>query len=201
VRERGAVNRLLSWFAKGLLAVVPITLTLAALAWLVIGAEGLLAPLIRWLVGPEHYVPGLGLFLVALGLLGAGMLVERVVGTWVLDLLERWVDRVPLVKSFYGAVRDVLHFVVPGRQEEETRRVVAWALRDDAWLIGFVTGDAIVDPVGDAERRVSVYFPLSYQIGGYTLVLRERDLVDVDVPVEDAMRGVLTASAIAPEKR
>lgn len=195
------MNRLLSWFAKGLIAVVPITLTVAALVWLVMGAEGLLAPVIRWLVGSENYVPGSGLLLVALGMLGIGMVVERVIGVWILDFLDRWVDRVPLVKSFYGAVRDVLHFVVPGQQEEETRRVVAWALREDAWMIGFVTGDPIADPVADGEERVSVYFPLSYQIGGYTLILRERDLVHVDIPVEDAMRGVLTASAVDLSRR
>lgn len=195
------MNRLLSWFAKGLLAVVPITLTVGALLWLVTSAEGLLAPVIRWLLGDDRYVPGSGLVLVALLLVAAGIFVERVGGAWLLDLLERLVDRVPLVKSFYGGVRDVLHFVVPGRQEEETRRVVAWSPREEVWIFGFVTGDPLVDPVGDGASRVSVYFPMSYQVGGYTLVLRECDLVPVDVSVEEAMRGVLTAGMVGGPRR
>jgi uncharacterized membrane protein len=187
------MQRILGWLGKGLLAVVPITLTAAALVWLVTTAEGLVAPWIRWAFGAEDYVPGSGLLLVALGLVGVGMLVERVIGAWVLELVERLVDRVPLVKSFYAAVRDVLRFVVPGRGEEDSRRVVAWALREDAWMIGFVTGAPIFEPPGAAGARVSVYFPMSYQVGGYTLVLPEADLVPLELSVEDAMRTVLTA--------
>ena len=193
------MNRILSWLGKGLLAVVPITLTLAALVWLVTTAEGVLAPWIRWAFGADDYVPGSGLVLVALLLVGAGVLVEAVIGTWMLDLLERFVDRVPLVKTFYGAVRDLLHFVVPGKQEDDARRVVAWQARDHAWLVGFVTGAPLFEPPGmDAgDVAVSVYFPLSYQIGGFTLVLRESDLVAVNMSVEEAMRSVLTAGVVS----
>ena len=195
------MQRILGWLGKGLLAVVPITLTVAALIWLVTTAEGLVAPWIRWAFGADDYVPGSGLLLVGLGLVGVGMLVDRVIGAWVLDLVDRLVDRVPLVKSFYGAVRDVLRFVVPGRREEESRRVVAWSPREEAWMIGFVTGEALFRAPGEEVPRVSVYFPMSYQVGGYTLVLPEAELVPLEMSVEDAMRAVLTAGMAASGTR
>ncbi|HSG88178.1 MAG TPA: DUF502 domain-containing protein [Pseudomonadales bacterium] len=189
------MKQILSWMAKGLLAVLPIIVTLYLLWWLVTTAEGVLAPVIKALFGAEAYVPGSGLVLVAAALVGTGILIDAYVGRWVLTLMEAIVDRVPLVKTIYGAVQDLLRFVIPSQSEQQARRVVAWQASKDAWLVGFVTGEPIArfDALGDSEDWVAVYFPMSYQVGGYTLTLRERDLEALDMKVEDAMRSVLTA--------
>lgn len=225
------MKQILAWMAKGLLAILPITITLYALYWLVTTAEGLLAPLIRWVFGEGFYVPGSGLVLVAGLLVGTGILIDAYVGRWLLRVVETIVDRLPLVKTIYGAVEDLLRFVIPSQSKEQARKVVAWEARENAWMVGFVTGAPFVhldvmgaapDPVqgraqvraegrapgreqpggagtqpgnGDAEGNgwVSVYFPMSYQVGGYTLMLREADLQVLDMTVEEAMRSVLTA--------
>lgn len=189
------MKQIASWMAKGLLAVLPIVVTLYALYWLVTTAEGVLAPLIKAIFGADHYVPGSGLVVVAAALVGAGILIDAYVGRWIIALVEAIVDRVPLVKTIYGAVQDLLRFVIPSQSQSQARRVVAWQASPDAWLVGFVTGEPIArfDALGDAEDWVAVYFPMSYQVGGYTVTLRERDLHTLDMKVEDAMRSVLTA--------
>jgi uncharacterized membrane protein len=189
------MKQIASWMAKGLLALLPIVVTLYAFWWLVTTAEGVVAPLIKALFGEAAYVPGSGLVLVAGALIGMGILIDAYVGRWALTLVEAIVDRLPLVKTIYGAVQDLLHFVVPSQSEQQARRVVAWQAAEDAWLVGFVTGEPIArfDALGDGEDWVAVYFPMSYQVGGYTLTLRERDLEALDMKVEDAMRSVLTA--------
>lgn len=189
------MKQIIAWMAKGLLAVLPIVITLWALFWLITTAEGLLAPAIRAIFGEEHYVPGSGLVVVAAALVGAGILIDAYVGRWIIGLVESVVDRLPLVKSIYGGVRDLVRFVMPESGGEQARKVVAWQVRDDAWLVGFVTGEPWVrfDAMGEADDFVTVYFPMSYQVGGYTLMLRERDLTVLDMKVEDAMRSVLTA--------
>lgn len=225
------MKQILAWMAKGLLAILPITITLYALYWLVTTAEGLLAPLIRWAFGEGFYVPGSGLVLVAGLLVGAGILIDAYVGRWLLRFVETIVDRLPLVKTIYGAVEDLLRFVIPSQSKEQARKVVAWEASENAWLVGFVTGAPFVhldamgadpgslqdgardraqarkqdraqpkggrEPAGNGDEGgngwVSVYFPMSYQVGGYTLMLREADLQVLDMTVEEAMRSVLTA--------
>jgi uncharacterized membrane protein len=193
------MKQIIARMAKGLLAVLPIVITLWVLFWLITTAEGLLAPAIRALFGADHYVPGSGLVVVAAALVGAGILIDAYVGRWIISLVESVVDRLPLVKSIYGGVRDLVRFVMPDSGGEQARKVVAWQARDDAWLVGFVTGEPWVrfDAMGEADDFVTVYFPMSYQVGGYTLMLRERDLTVLDMKVEDAMRSVLTAGVAA----
>jgi uncharacterized membrane protein len=193
------------WMGKGLLALVPILVTVYLLFWLVTTAEGMLAPAIRWIFGTEDYIPGSGLVVVAGLLIGAGILIDAYVGRWLLRAMEAVIDRLPLVKSVYGAVRDVMRFVVPEGEDttRQAKKVVAWEPKPGAWMVGFVTGETILDAAAvDAEgRHVSVYFPMSYQIGGYTLMLAEDDLVELDLTVEEAMRSVVTAGVVRTDER
>lgn len=191
------MKQLVTWLGKGMLAVVPALVTLYALIWLFRTLEGLLGGPLQAALG-DLYVPGTGLLLAVGLLIGIGVLIDLYVGRWVVDTMESIIDRVPVVKSIYGAVRDLLQFAIPGK-DEEARRVVAWECKPGAWMVGFVTGPAFV-PVGeDGEARVSVYFPMSYQIGGYTLLLPESDLKTLDMTVEEGMKGVLTAGVMGRE--
>lgn len=214
------MRRLLAWLLTGSAAVVPVVITVYALVWLITGAEGLLAPALRALIGEAAYVPGLGLLAVLGVLIVTGALLDIYVGRRLFDFFEHLVERLPVVKTVYGAIRDLMRFAVP-QDGDDLRRVVGYRLDDDAWIIGFVTGAASVQlpragdggpPPGPAtlEMRavgedappdtdaewVSVYFPLSYQIGGYTAIVRSSRLVALDLTVEEAMRQVLTAGVM-----
>jgi uncharacterized membrane protein len=191
------MKQLLAWLGKGMLAVLPAAATVYALYWLFMLLEGVLGPLLLPLLGARFYLPGMGLLLALATLIGVGVLIDIYVGRIVVDAMERLVNRVPVVKTIYGAVRDLLHFALPGEDTDTTtRRVVAWECQPGAWMIGFVTGPAFA-PVGmPGERRVTVYFPMSYQIGGYSLLLLEHDLITLDMSVEDAMKAVVTAGVL-----
>lgn len=192
------MKQLMTWLGKGMLAVVPALVTLYALIWLFSTLEGLLGGPLQAGLG-DLYVPGTGLLLAVGLLIGIGVLIDLYVGRWVVDTMEAMIDRVPVVKSIYGAVRDLLQFAIPG-QDEEARRVVAWECKPGVWMVGFVTGPAFVAVGDDGLDRVSVYFPMSYQIGGYTLLLPESELKTLDMTVEEGMKGVLTAGVMGREK-
>lgn len=189
------MKQLMGWLGKGMLAVVPALVTLYALIWLFTTLEGLLGTPLRAIFGEDLYIPGTGLFLAVGLLIGIGVLIDLYVGRWVVDKMEAMIDRVPVVKSIYGAVRDLLQFAIPGK-DEEARRVVAWECKPGVWMVGFVTGPAFVAVGEDEEERVSVYFPMSYQIGGYTFLLPESEVTTLDMTVEEAMKGVLTAGVM-----
>jgi uncharacterized membrane protein len=178
---------------RGLVVLLPIALTLWLLWWLGTSVEALLHRAIV-LVVPEHlYRPGMGIVAAVALLIAAGVLVNAFIVRRLLAAWESLMERIPIVKSIYGAVRDFAEFLPASGERRELRRVVMARL-GDARLIGFVTrddaGELGLGP--GVEGSAAVYFPMSYQIGGYTLLLPRDCLEPLDLPVETAMRLVLT---------
>jgi uncharacterized membrane protein len=181
-------------FLRGLGVVLPIALTLYFVVWTVRAAEMLMKPL-ALLMFPStwDYVPGSGLVLgVALVYL-TGLLVQLFVVEWLVGLGQHMLERTPLVKSIYNALNDFMSYIVR-RPSETASRVVNVKLADELSLVGFITDPdpAALRAPGDPDDRVAVYLPMSYQIGGFTVLLPRERLRPLDLGVEDAMRLVLT---------
>jgi uncharacterized membrane protein len=187
------LRKLRSALLRGLVVVLPIGFTLWLLWWLGSSTEALLRKLILLVIPPEHYLPGMGIVVAVVLLLAAGtifnaLLVQSALASW-----ERMIERIPVVKTIYGASRDFMKLLPAGGQRRDLSRVVL-AQFGEAQIIGFVTRDdaselGIVEPDRDL---LAVYFPMSYQIGGYTALLPRSRIVTLDLPVETAMRMVLT---------
>ncbi len=186
-------RRLRSALVRGLVVVLPLGFTIWLLWWLGSSTESLLRPLILLVVPAEHYLPGMGIAAALVLLLVAGTLFNALLVQSALASWERFLDRIPVVKTIYGATRDFVKLIPTGNKRRDLRRVVL-ARFGEAQVIGFVTQDdaselGIVEPGDDL---VAVYFPMSYQIGGYTALLPRSRVQPIDVPVEAAMRLVLT---------
>jgi uncharacterized membrane protein len=187
------IRKLRSALVRGLVVVLPIGFTIWLLWWIGSTTEGLLQRVIRLVVPPEHYLPGMGIVAALLLLLAAGTLFNALIVQSALASWERFLDRIPVVKTIYGATRDFMKLIPAGGKRRDLRRVVL-ARFGDAQVIGFVTQDdaAELGIVKAQDDLVAVYFPMSYQIGGYTVLLPRSRLVQLDIPVESAMRMVLT---------
>lgn len=193
------LKRFRNALVRGLIVVLPIALTFWLLWWLGTSTEALLHRLIVLLVPERYYQPGMGIAAAVALLLTAGVLVNAYIVKRMLAGWEAMMDRIPIVKSVYGAARDFVQMLPTGGERRELRRVVL-ARFGNATAIGFVTrddaGELGLGPL--AENRVAVYFPMSYQIGGYTLLLPRSDLEPLDLAVETAMRLVLTGGMSGP---
>ena len=187
------MNKLWKILLKGIAAVLPILLTLYFIYWLIVSIENGMKPLIVFILPEPFYISGMGL-VAGIGLLFfVGLMVNAWIFKFVLGLGEQLLERIPLIKSIYGALRDFMDYFSKSDQKEELQKVVMVSI-NDVQLIGFITGDiGELSGVNMAEDKVAVYLPMSYQIGGYTVYI-SRDKVEViDISVEDAMRRVLTA--------
>jgi uncharacterized membrane protein len=186
-------RKLRSALVRGLVVVLPIGLTVGVLWWIGSTTESLLRGLILLAVPPEHYLPGMGIVAALLLLLAAGTLFNALLVRSALAGWERFLDRIPVVKTIYGATRDFVKLLPTGGKRRDLRRVVL-ARFGEARVVGFVTQDdaselGIVEP---QDGLVAVYFPMSYQIGGYTALLPRSRIEPLEIPVEAAMRLVLT---------
>lgn len=186
-------RKIRSALVRGLVVVLPIGFTIWLLWWIGSSTEALLQRAILLVVPREHYLPGMGIVAALLLLLAAGTLFNALIVQSALASWERFLDRIPVVKTIYGATRDFVKLIPAGGRRRDLRRVVL-ARFGEAQLIGFVTQDDAADLgiVAAQEGLVAVYFPMSYQIGGYTVLLPRSRLVQLDIPVEAAMRMVLT---------
>jgi uncharacterized membrane protein len=186
------MRRLRNTFLKGLAAVLPVALTVFFIYWLATTAEAIASEPLKALLPAHHYWPGLGL-LVACGIvLLAGVLVDAYIVQRLLRFGESLLVRIPIVKTVFGALKDFTRFLPADSKSRDLKRVVLWKI-GQAQAIGFVTEEDVNAKLfGErAADLVAVYFPMSYQIGGYTLYLPKTELEETTLSVEEAMRLVL----------
>ncbi|HEX5514069.1 MAG TPA: DUF502 domain-containing protein [Gammaproteobacteria bacterium] len=189
------MKKLSSLFLQGLAAILPIAVTIYLLYWTGSSAEALLGGLLQRILPADLYVPGMGLAAGVLLTLLLGLLLNAYLVQAVWHWLEGLMARIPLVKTIFSATQDMMRLLSPAAQKELSQ-VVMVPLGDSGYrILGFVTRQDTSDlppGLGDADT-IAVYTPLSYQIGGYTLLVPRSSVTPIDMSVEQAMRFALTA--------
>lgn len=182
------MKAIVNTFLKGLVFAIPLVVTFGLLYWLFIKAESLLKLPLAWVLPEGSYVPGMGVVSALVLIFLLGVLVQ----TYITKHIFRWfgdlMANIPLVKTLYTTARDFMELVA-GNKEKGLQGVVAIEL-DGMKLMGFVTNDSVEL---EGEELVAVYLPMSYQVGGYTVLLPKERCQKLNIPVKLAMQQVLTA--------
>lgn len=149
------------------------------------------------LVGFE--LPGAGAVLALVVVLLTGLLVTNLVGRRLVVWGEELLNRIPLVRTVYGSVKSFAESVLS--QSNSFRKVVMVEYpRPGAWSIGFLTADnvpEISDKLG--EPHVAVYVSAALNAtAGYLVVVPRRQVVELDMSVDEAMRMIITCGVVVP---
>ena len=182
-------------FLTGLVAIVPIAVTLFLLVWLGMTAETMLGGALRQVLPELLYFPGLGVIISIILIFLIGLLLRVYVIQWIFSGIDAWMQRIPLVKTIYGVARDVTNLLSGDMSQQLGEAVLVTLPGTDYRLVGFVTREdfsGALATIGD-EETIAVYLPMSYQIGGYTLMLPRSQVKPLDLSLEDALRYTLTA--------
>lgn len=188
-----AMKILSQYFFRGLLAILPLGLTVYVLYLLVAWTEALAMTLIRPFVG-DVYLPGMGIVLGVAMILGVGFLMSGGVTSRLLSWVELPFTNLPVVKSIYSSLKNFADFFAP--HEEDAQQVVVLRIPGQALsMVGLVTRRSLRGlPAGLAqEEQVAVYLPMGYMIGGYTVFVPRSWAEPIDMSVEEAMRSSLLA--------
>ncbi len=189
-------------FLTGLAIVLPIVITVWIIWWIGVTFERTLGGIYTVIFPPSLYFPGLGI-LMGIGLtFVVGLMTKAWLFRSIFDWWDSLLNRIPLVKTVYGAIQDFMSFISGEGHTKFNRVVLVEFDQPSMKLMGFVTREdlsRLPDTVDDDE--VAVYFPMSYQVGGYTLFLPRSRLQPVDMKMEDAMRFVLTAGLSVRKRR
>jgi len=181
---------------QGIAITVPITLTFVVLYWFATTAGNFLGSVIQFVFPYWKYWPGMGIVLSIALIFLAGLLMNIWITRRLLVRIDRLIDRIPLVKTLYGSMRDIAFFFSKKESGKGFKQVVAVSLTDQIRLVGFVTATDVSGTslnFGASNSLVGVFLPMSYQIGGYTVYLPSSLIEPLDMTVEDAMRLTLTA--------
>ena len=177
---------------RGALAIAPITITLALLIWFFSFLEETFRPPIQYFLG-DKYVPGMGvlLALIVLFLVGAVLntyLMEKLVNYW-----EKLLKRIPLIKTLYFKIQDVFRFLTMS-SEQDSEKVVKVEFQGTE-LIGLVTQDQLDNNKLGTRDHLAIFFPMSYQMGGYMALVPRDKVIPINMSIKEAMEFVIVAGA------
>jgi len=180
-------------FLQGLVTLLPLILTIYLIVWLMISAENVLGKIIKTLIHENAYVPGMGVVVGIAVIFGLGMLMRIYVFQRIVLFGESIMEKIPLVKTIFNALRDTMNFVAKSPTDKVSQVVVAH-LGEQRRIIGFITRDncqGLPDQLAE-DDFVAVYFPMSYQIGGYTVYMPKEAVEPLDIDLETGMRLAVT---------
>jgi len=188
------MKSLINTFFKGLLAFLPIFLTVYAVFYFGDWLNRVSNAAIQWFAPELPDVPGLGIVIGVIAILALGVLVSSRVTRWIFTIIETPLRHLPVIKDLYSALKQLTALVAPD-EGDDTGQVVAVAHPDhEIRLVGLMMRSDVsrLDDAVAREGMVGVYFPMSYQIGGYTLFVPREWVTPLDMTVEEAMRNALT---------
>ena len=189
-------------FLKGLVTALPILLTIYLLFWVIIGVDNILGIYIRQILPEGFYIPGFGIIVSILLIFLFGLLLNNFFSARFVIWLEKTLNKVPFIKAIYSPLKDLMNlFSKDGNKQMKS--VVLVRFGDEFNALGIVTRDNFKDlPPQIAEGdRVAVYMPLSYGLGGFTILVEKSRIQEIDLPVERAMSLAITGWVKSEKKK
>jgi uncharacterized membrane protein len=192
------------YFIAGLLVLLPIWVTLLIINFMVGLVDQSLSLLPRS-YQPDHilgmHIPGLGIIFTIAFVFLTGMLVTNFIGNWVISVWESFLSRIPLVRSIYTAVKQVLNTVFSSSGESFRKVLLVEYPRKEMWSIAFQTGSGLVLPGSDAttDELVTVYIPTTPNpTSGFLLLVPRHQVVELKMSIEQALKLVISLGVVMP---
>lgn len=183
-------------FITGFFVTVPLFITVFAFIWIFQIVDGLTGPIYEQLLGRR--VPGLGLLTTAVGVLLIGSLATNVIGRRLLQRGEEYLLRVPVFRTIYAPVKQLVVAFSPDN-ESGFKRVVL--MQDgERYALGFLTREFVVDRGAGPEPLVAVYVPTNHLYLGDIVIVERAKAVFPDISVEEGIRIFLTGGMAMPPR-
>lgn len=169
------MNKVVSYFLKGLVFVVPLALTVYVSQ-----------AVVRWLDGLIPIdIPGLGILVILLGTLLIGYLATYFITKPFFEFFERILKKLPLVNMIYSSFNDLMTAFVGDKRKFDKAVVVKMDPHGVLQRIGFITNEDL--KAINMPGKVAVYFPLSYSIAGDLFIVDRENISPLDIPAMEIM--------------
>jgi uncharacterized membrane protein len=187
------------YFITGALVLVPLAITAWVLHFVIATLDQSLVLVPReW--RPETYIPGLGAIITLAIVFLTGVLTNNLVGKWFVRLWERLLQRIPVVNSIYGSVKQVSDTLFSSSGNAFRKAVLIPYPHEHSYTIAFLTGV----PGGDVQNHlvgeyVSVYVPTTPNpTSGFFLMMERSRVVELDMTVDTALKYIVSMGVVTP---
>ncbi len=184
-------------FVAGFFVTVPLFISVAAFIWIFNVVDGLTTPLYDRLLGRR--LPGLGTLTTAAALVVVGGLARNVIGRRLLSRGEAWLLKVPVFRTIYAPVKQLIAAFSPDN-ESGFKRVVMVEDAQRGYVLGFLTREFTIDRGQGPETLLAVYVPTNHLYLGDIVVCDPARVSYPDVSVEDGIKIFLTGGMALPPK-
>ena len=187
----------------GLLATIPIFLTIYILSAFI----GMMDRFLKYLPSKFHpdtylpfHIPGLGLIATVVLIFVVGVVTQSFLGKRVVDVGEWIVSKIPLVRNLYIGIKQLMQAIFMQNSENFKRVVMIEYPRRDLWVIAFLTGIAEGEVQNRTKKKVvNVFIPTTPNpTSGFYILVPEKDIVYLDMTVEDAFKLVVSGGILIP---
>lgn len=203
-KSRGFFARMRRHFIAGVLVTAPLAITLF-LSWKIISyIDTRASHLIPAKYHPESYlpfnIPGTGLVIMTVIFILIGAFAAGFMGRVLVSFSERILDRVPIVRSVYSAIKQIAQSVLAQDSKAFTEVVLLEYPMKDKWAMGFISGRT----EGEVQHKtkggvVSVFVPTTPNpTSGFLLFIPEKDLIPLDMTVEEGIKMVVSSGIVVP---
>ncbi len=205
--------RLRAYFFAGVLVTTPVAVTLLIAWWFIELVDNYIVPLIPVGWNPDHYLketvgleiglPGLGLLVLIVVITLIGALTAGFVGRMVLKAGESILARMPVIRSVYSAIKQILETVLKQQSKAFRKAVLIEYPRRGIWAIGFITGTTEGEVQNlTMQEVVNVFLPTTPNpTSGFLLFVPGKDVVLLDMTVEEAVKMVISGGIVTPPDR
>lgn len=190
------------YFITGLLIWVPLGITIWVLSALLGAMDQTL------LLLPEHWrphywlgihIPGLGVILTGVVIILTGVFAANLIGQRMLRFWENLLQRIPVVKSIYGSVKQVSDTLLSGSGMAFKKVLLVHYPHPEAWSLAFQTN--LPDEVRDQfdAQHVAVFIPTTPSpVNGFYFYVRKDETIELDMSVDAALKAIVSMGVVAP---
>jgi uncharacterized membrane protein len=184
-------------FIAGFFVMVPVFISVAALVWLFSVVDGFTTPLYDRLLGRR--IPGLGTATTLVVIVLVGAFARNVIGRRILQRTEGWLLRVPVFRTIYAPVKQLIAAFSPDNASGFKRVVLVEDSRR-GYALGFLTREFTIDRGHGPEELLAVYVPTNNLYLGDVVICERSRAVFPDITVEEGIRILLTGGMALPPR-
>jgi len=201
----GMVSRLRNYFLTGLVVAGPVAVTLWLIWWFVTQVDNLVRPVIPVAYRPETYlpvnIPGLGLIIVLVALTLLGFLTANLVGSRLVSFGENLLNRMPIVRPIYRTTKQIFQTLFSSSDSSFRHVGLVEFPAPGMWSLVFLTQSPSTQIAAQLPQteHVSAFMPCTPNpTTGFFFYVPRRDVIDLDITVEQAMTLLISAGIIQP---
>ena len=183
-------------FGRGLVVIIPAGITYWVLSGLFDNIDHILSPVFERIIG--YHIPGLGFATMIALILIIGFLSRNLIGKALFTFLEKIIGSIPLARTIYSAMKDLLGAFQMGGDGKSFRQVVLIEYpRLGMYAIGFATNEITLESASTSTAVVSIYIPSPPNpTAGNLVLVPVKDVQVLDISVEEGLKLVLSGGIV-----